>query len=290
MSREITGHTQMACLLGSPAAHSISPAMHNEAFNQLDIDCTYLAFDVGTDTLPEVVEGLRKMNVLGFNLTMPDKNLMCELCDELSPAARIGGAVNTVKNENGKFIGHTTDGVGFMTACKDSGFDIIGKKMTLLGAGGAASAILIQAALDGLSEISVFNIRDAFWDRAQALVDTLNKETDCKVTLYDYEDPAVLNREINSSAILTNGTSVGMSPKTDACIITDTSVLRPDLMVFDVIYNPQETKLLRLAKEAGCRTANGMYMLLYQGAASFKIWTGQDMPVDIIKEKYFQNR
>ena len=240
MSNNITGHTQLACLLGQPCAHSISPAMHNEAFNQLDIDCTYLAFDVGTDTLPEVVEGLRKMNVLGFNLTMPDKNLMCELCDELSPAAKIGGAVNTVKNENGKFIGHTTDGTGFMHACEAAGFDIIGKKMTLLGAGGAASAILIQAALDGLTEISVFNIRDAFWDRAQNLVDTLNNETNCKVTLYDYEDPSILNREINSSAILTNGTSVGMAPKTDACIITDTSVLRPDLMVFDVIYNPEE--------------------------------------------------
>lgn len=287
MSKEITGHTQMACLLGSPVAHSISPAMHNEAFHQLNIDCTYLAFDVGEDTLPTVVEGLRKMNVLGFNLTMPDKNLMCKLCDELSPAARIGGAVNTVKNENGRLIGHTTDGVGFMTACEDSGFHIIGKKMTLLGAGGAASAILIQAALDGLSEISVFNIRDNFWDRTKNLVDTLNQETNCKVTLYDYENPAILKREIQESAILTNGTSVGMSPNTDACILTDTSVLRPDLMVFDVIYNPQETKLLRLAKEAGCRTANGMYMLLYQGAASFKIWTGQDMPVDIVKKKFF---
>ncbi|MDD3402083.1 MAG: shikimate dehydrogenase [Hespellia sp.] len=287
MSNNITGHTQLACLLGQPAAHSISPAMHNEAFNQLDIDCTYLAFDVGTDTLPEVVEGLRKMNVLGFNLTMPDKNLMCELCDELSDAARIGGAVNTVKNEDGKFVGHTTDGVGFMDACKASGFDIIGKKMTLLGAGGAASAILIQAALDGLTEISVFNVHDAFWDRAQHLVDTLNKETSCKVSLYDYEDPSVLNREIQSSDILTNGTSVGMAPNVDACIITDTSVLRPDLMVFDVIYNPEETKLLRLAREAGCSTANGLYMLLYQGAASFKIWTGQDMPVDIVKKKFF---
>lgn len=287
MSNNITGHTKLACLLGKPASHSISPSMHNEAFNHLDIDCTYLAFDVGTDTLPEVVDGLRKMDVLGFNLTMPDKNLMCELCDELSDAARIGGAVNTVKNENGKLIGHTTDGTGFMDACKANGFDIIGKKMTLLGAGGAASAILIQAALDGLTEISVFNIHDAFWDRAQHLVDTLNEETNCKVSLYDYEDPSILKREIAESDILTNGTSVGMAPNTDACIITDTSVFHPDLMVFDVIYNPEETKLLRLAKEAGCRTANGLYMLLYQGAASFKIWTGQDMPVEIIKEKFF---
>lgn len=288
MKKEISGHTKLACLLGSPVAHSISPAMHNEAFDQLGIDCRYLAFDVGTDKLAQAVEGLRAMDVLGFNLTMPDKNLMCELCDELSKAARIGGAVNTVKNENGKFIGYTTDGIGFMDACKDAGFDIAGKKMTLLGAGGAASAVLIQAALDGVSEISVFSIHDAFWDRAVRIVHTLNEETSCKVSLYDFEDPAVLKREIQESAILVNGTSVGMAPNTDACIIPDASFFRKDLMVFDVIYNPEETKLLQMAKDAGCPTANGLYMLLYQGAASFKIWTGQDMPVELIKEKYFK--
>lgn len=288
MKKEISGHTKLACLLGSPVAHSISPAMHNEAFDQLGIDCRYLAFDVGTDKLAQAVEGLRAMDVLGFNLTMPDKNLMCELCDELSTAARIGGAVNTVKNENGKFIGYTTDGIGFMDACKDAGFDIAGKKMTLLGAGGAASAVLIQAALDGVSEISVFSIHDAFWDRAVRIVHTLNEETSCKVSLYDFEDPAVLKREIQESAILVNGTSVGMAPNTDACIIPDASFFRKDLMVFDVIYNPEETKLLQMAKDAGCPTANGLYMLLYQGAASFKIWTGQDMPVELIKEKYFK--
>lgn len=278
----------MACLLGSPVEHSISPQMHNAAFEALGIDAAYLAYDVDAEALPTVVEGFRKMNVMGFNITMPDKNRMCELCDELSDAARIGGAVNTVENRDGRFIGHTTDGVGFMAACKDSGFDIIGKKMTLLGAGGAATAILVQAALDGLSEIAVFNIRDQFWDRAQKIVDQLNQETKCKVSLYDYDDPEVLRREIASSDILTNGTSVGMAPNVDACIITDTTMLRKDLMVFDVIYNPEETKLIRLAKEAGCRTANGLYMLLYQGAASFKIWTGQDMPTDEIKERYFK--
>lgn len=288
MKKEISGHTKLACLLGSPVAHSISPAMHNEAFDQLGIDCRYLAFDVGTDKLAQAVEGLRAMDVLGFNLTMPDKNLMCELCDELSKAARIGGAVNTVKNDNGKFIGYTTDGIGFMDACKDAGFDIVGKKMTLLGAGGAASAVLIQAALDGVSEISVFSIHDAFWDRAVRIVHTLNEETSCKVSLYDFEDPAVLKREIHGSAILVNGTSVGMAPNTDACIIPDASFFHKDLMVFDVIYNPEETKLLQMAKNAGCSTANGLYMLLYQGAAAFKIWTGQDMPVELVKEKYFQ--
>ena len=115
----------------------------------------------------------------------------------------------------------------------------------------------------------------------------LNERTACKVTLHDYEDPEVLRAAIADSAILVNGTSVGMAPKTDATIITDTTMFQPDLFVFDVIYNPKETRLLREAKAAGCKTSNGMYMLLYQGAASFELWTGQEMPVDIIKEKYF---
>ena len=200
---------------------------------------------------------------------------------------RFSGACNTIVNDDGVLTAYTTDGIGFMRAVKENGVDIIGKKMTLLGAGGAATAILVQAALDGVGEINVFNIKDAFWDRAQDIVNQLNERTECKVTLHDYEDPEVLRASIADSAILVNGTSVGMAPKTDATIISDTTMFRPDLFVFDVIYNPQETRLLREAKEAGCKTGNGMYMLLYQGAASFELWTGQEMPVEIIKEKYF---
>ena len=286
----ITGHTRLACLLGDPVEHSISPAMHNEAFQQLDIDCRYLAFQVGTDTLPEVVDALKKMNVLGFNLTMPDKNKICELCDELTPAVKIGGAANTVVNRNGKLVAYTTDGIGFMDACKASGFHIIGKKMTLLGAGGAARAILIQAALDGVAEITVFSQRNSKWEQTEELIARLNQETSCKVHHYDYDDPSVLKAEIQSSAVLVNGTSVGMAPDVDACVIEDVSCFHKDLMVYDVIYNPEETKLLRLARKAGCATANGLYMLLYQGAAAVEIWTGQKMPVDIIKEKYFDRK
>lgn len=285
--KEITGHTRLTGLLGSPVSHSISPMMHNESFKQLGLDYVYLAFDVGTDTLEKAVEGLRALNVRGFNITMPDKNLMSELCDKLSPAAEIIGAVNTVVNDNGVFTGYTTDGIGYMRAVQDAGHDIIGKKMTLLGAGGAATAVLVQAALDGLSEISVFSIRDAFFERAERTVAALNERTNCKVKLYDFDDESILRREIGDSAILTNGTSVGMAPNTDRSIITDTTMFHKDLIVSDVIYNPRETKLLKLAKEAGCATFNGLYMLLYQGAESFKLWTGQDMPVDIIKEKYF---
>lgn len=288
MSNNITGHTGFLCLLGSPVEHSISPAMHNEACKLLGLDYAYLAFDVKEDQMKTTVEGLRTMNCRGWNITMPGKNIMCQLADRLSPASEISGACNTVINDNGVLTGHTTDGTGFMNAVKDCGEDIIGKNMTLLGAGGAATAILVQAALDGLKEINVFNVRDSFYERAESIVAKLNERTSCKVTLHDFSDPEILRTSIAGSDILVNGTSVGMAPNTDRTIITDTSMFHKDLFVFDVIYNPQETRLLREAKEAGCRTANGMYMLLYQGAASFELWTGQKMPVEEIKEKFFK--
>ncbi|MCD8155302.1 MAG: shikimate dehydrogenase [Clostridiales bacterium] len=285
--RIITGHTGLTGLLGSPVAHSISPAMHNESFRALGLDYVYLAFDVGTEGLPAAVEGLRALKVRGFNVTMPDKNLVCSLCDKLSPASQIIGAANTVINDDGILTGTTTDGTGYMQAARDAGHDLIGKKMTLLGAGGAATAILAQAAMDGVAEISVFNVRDNFFPRAERIVDQLNQRTKCKVSLYDFEDDSILRREIGESYILTNGTSVGMAPKTDACIIRDPSFFHKDLVVSDVIYNPEETKLLRMAREYGCQTFNGLYMLLYQGAESFRLWTGKEMPVDLIKAKYF---
>lgn len=286
-NRIITGHTGLTGLLGSPVSHSISPLMHNEAFRLLNLDYVYLCFDVGTDTLKTAVEGLKTIGIKGFNCTMPDKNLMCELCDELSPAARMIGAVNTVLNDNGKLIGHNTDGVGYMRSVADAGFSIIGKKMTLLGAGGAAVSICTQAALDGVSSIDIYNRPGKNYERAVALADTLNKETSCQVNVYDIADSKSLTDSIGESAILVNGTSLGMAPDTDTCPINDESVFRPGLIVSDIIYNPRETKLLSLAKAHGCSTFNGLYMLLYQGAEAFRIWTGTDMPVEPIKQKYF---
>lgn len=286
--KEITGHTKVYGVLGSPISHSISPQMHNEAFHQLNMDCVYLAFEVGTDGMQSAVEGLRTLNVRGYNVTMPNKNIMATLCDKLSPAAEIIGAVNTVVNENGILTGYTTDGTGYMRAVSDAGHNIIGKKMTLLGAGGASTAVFVQAALDGLSEISVFSRSTSkFNECARTIVEKLKDYTDCKVNLYDLEDEARLRQEISESAILTNGTSVGMAPDVDASLINNPSMFHKDLIVSDIIYNPRETKLMKLAKDAGCVTFNGLYMLLYQGAEAFKIWTGQDMPVDIIKAKYF---
>ncbi len=288
MSKPITGHTGLICLLGSPVKHSISPMMHNESFRLLDLDYVYLCFDVGTDTLPAAVEGLKAQGARGFNLTMPNKNKMCELCDRLSPASAISGAVNTVVNDNGVLTGYTTDGIGYMLAAKDEGYDLIGKKMTLLGAGGVATAILVQAAIDGMAEISIFSIHDAFYPRAEKIVAELNEKTSCRVSLYDFEDMEVLRREIASSDILTNATSVGMAPFVDRCIIPDASYFHEGLIVSDVIYNPKQTRLLQMAKEAGCPVFNGMYMLLYQGAEAFRLWTGKEMPVEAIKQAYFK--
>lgn len=285
---KITGHTKLTGLLGSPVAHSISPMMHNESFRMLGLDYAYLAFDVGTDRLEAAVEGLKALQVKGFNLTMPDKVLMCSLCDRLSPAAEITGAVNTVNNENGILTGHTTDGTGYMRAVKDAGHDIIGKKMTIFGAGGAGSSVFVQAALDGVSEIAVFNRRTPFFERAEELIKKLRERTSCRIRLYDYDDENVLRREIGESTILVNATTLGMTPEVDKCILRDSAMLRPGLIVSDLIYDPRETKFLRMAREAGCDTFNGLYMLLYQGAEAFQIWTGQEMPVEHIKELFFQ--
>lgn len=287
MNTNITGHTILTGLLGSPVSHSISPLMHNDSFKLLNLDYVYLCFDVDTTTLKTAVDGLKVMGVRGFNCTMPDKNLMCELADKLSPAAQMIGAVNTVVNDNGILTGHNTDGIGYMKAVKDAGHDIIGKNMTLLGAGGAATAICVQAALDGVSSINVFSIKDQFFNRAQNLVDKINSNTKCKAALYELDDKSILNKSIEYSHILTNATSVGMAPNTDNCIIKDENVFRPELIVSDVIYNPRETKLINMAKSHGCKTFNGLYMLLYQGAEAFKLWTGKDMPVEQIKAMHF---
>lgn len=290
MSVPITGHTGLLCLLGSPVEHSISPAMHNEACDALDLDYKYLAFDVKEDQMPAAVEGLKTLGCKGWNITMPGKNIMCKLADELSSASEIAGACNTIINDNGKLIAYTTDGIGFMKAVEENGLSLPGKKMTLLGGGGAASAILVQAALDGLNQIDVFNVRDAFFPRLEEIAAKLNERTECKVIVHDFSDPEELADAVRHSDILVNGTSVGMAPHTERSLITDPSLFRKDLFVFDVIYNPKETKLIRDAKAAGCKTANGLMMLLYQGAASFKLWTGQDMPVELIKEKYFSEQ
>ena len=287
MNYEITGHTKLTALLGRPVAHSISPQMHNEAFRQLGLDYVYLAFDVDPVRLQEAFEGLKAIGIHGFNLTMPHKTAIIPYLDELTPAARLAGAVNTVFRDGDKFIGHTTDGVGYMRSVEDAGYNIIGKKMTLLGAGGAATAICVQAALDGVDSIDVFKRKNATFEKLEIFFQSVADETGCRIRLLDIDDKKQLSRSISDSAILTNATNVGMAPDVNSSVLPDSSALHRDLVVSDIIYNPRETLLMKQAKEAGCECFNGLYMLLFQGEASFRCWTGQDMPVDIIKKKYF---
>ena len=284
----ITGHTRLTALLGSPVAHSISPLMHNEAFQLLDLDYTYLCFEVNEETLPAAVDGLKACGIRGFNLTMPNKNKIVELLDELSPAARLIGAVNTVVNDDGHLTGYNTDGVGYMQAVKDAGYDITGKTITIMGAGGAATAICAQAALDGVEKIHIFARETSrFWDRTQKLAENINSTLPCKAVLHENKDTAALAQAISESALLLNATSVGMAPNTEGTIIEDTSLYHPDLIVSDVIYNPRKPVSSRKPERLAAVPFNGMYMLLYQGAEAFRLWTGKEMPVKEIKANFF---
>ena len=265
MEKRITGYTTLIGLLATPIKHTSSPKMHNEAFQYLGLDYAYLAFEVGNDGLEAAVNGLKAMQARGCNVSMPNKTVIHKYLDKLTPAAEMTGAVNTVINDNGVLTGTITDGVGYMRSIKERGFDIIGKKMTIVGAGGAATAIQVQAALDGVKELSIFNKKDEFYDRAIETVKIINEKTDCKATLYDLDDKEALRREIADSFIFTNATGVGMKPLLGQTYI-EKDMLRPDLIVSDVVYAPAKTRLLEIAEEVGCPTINGLGMMLFQGA------------------------
>ena len=212
MAERITGHTELIGLMAYPIRHSSSPAMQNEAFAKLGYDYAYLAFEVGADEIEDAVKAIRTLKMRGSNVSMPNKTLVGKYLDELSPAAELCGAVNTIVNDNGHLTGHITDGIGFMSALKDNDIDVIGKKMTIVGAGGAATAIEIQAALDGVAEITIFNRKDEFWDRAVSTVEKINTKTSCHAVLYDLADLDKLKAEMDDSFIFVNATGVGMKP------------------------------------------------------------------------------
>lgn len=284
MAERITGHTELIGLMAYPIRHSSSPAMQNEAFAKLGLDYAYLAFEVDNDSLEDAITGLRALKMRGSNVSMPNKTVVHKYLDKLSPAAQMCGAVNTIVNDNGVLTGHITDGIGYMTALKDNHIDVIGKKMTIVGAGGAATAIEIQAALDGVAEMSIFNVKDKFWVNAEDTVKKINENTDCKAVLYDLEDLDKLKAEIADSYLFANATGMGMKPLEGKTYIPDKSFFRQDLIVTDVVYFPRETEMLRMAKEVGCKTMNGLGMMLFQGSAAFELWTGQPMPIEHMKE------
>ena len=288
MEARITGHTGLLALIGSPVGHSGSPAMYNYSFERLGLDYAYVALDIKENEVKAAIDAMRLFHMRGCNVTMPDKVEAAKYMDELSPAAQIIGAVNTIVNDDGKLTGYITDGEGFVNNLKDHGIDIRGKKITVAGGGGAATAIQVQCALDGARQISIFNIKDAFFERTLQTAEKIKKAVpEIVVNVYDIADTERMTEEIASSDIFANATIVGMKPMENESVVKDLAAFRPGLVVCDAVYNPEETKLLREAKEAGCTCVGGKGMLLWQGVAAFKLYTGMDMPVEEVKEKFF---
>lgn len=288
MENRISGHTGLLALIGSPVGHSGSPAMYNYSFKKLGLDYVYVALDINEREVEAAIAGMRAFKMRGGNVTMPCKTAVVKYMDELSPAAQIIGAVNTIVNDHGKLIGHITDGVGFVSNLSDHGIDIRGKKLTVAGGGGAATAIQVQCALDGAREISIFNIRDAFFERTLRTAEKIKAAVpECIVHIYDMKDIPKMTEEIQSSDIFVNATIVGMAPNDRESVVKDLSAFRPGLVVADAVYNPLETQLLKDAASAGCTCINGKGMLLWQGVAGFKLIMGQEMPVKEVKEMFF---
>lgn len=293
MVERITGQTLLISLIATPIRHSMSPTMHNEAFAKLGLDYAYMAFEVGPEELENAVRGIRALGIRGSNVSMPNKQAILPLLDELSPAAELAGAVNTVVNQDGKgyLVGHITDGTGAMRSLKEEGVEIKNQIITITGAGGAGTAIAIQAALDGTKELRIFNMEDAAFENAKETIKKINAKTNCKATLTSLENQTAFKQSIAESSIYIDATGVGMKPLENESLINDPEVIRPDLVVFDVVYAPSETKLLKFAKEHGAKkTINGLGMMLCQGAEAFKLFTGEDMPVDYIKELLFNEK
>lgn len=289
MEQRISGHTRLLALIGSPVDHSGSPAMYNYSFEKLGLDYAYAAFDIKKEDVAEAIAAMKVFKMRGLNVTMPCKMEAAKYMDALSPAARMIGAVNTIVNDNGKLTGHITDGEGFVNNLKDHDVDIKGKKMTIIGGGGAATAIQVQCAIDGARELSIFKRNDASLTRTLEIAETIRASVpDCVVNVFDTADVEKMTAEILDSDILVNGTIVGMKPMDTESPVKDLSAFHKELVVCDIVYNPIETKLLSEAKEAGCKCVGGKGMLLWQGVSAFKLFTGMDMPVEEVKALYFR--
>lgn len=282
---KIDGYTRLAAVVANPIKHSISPFIHNSAFEATNTNGVYLAWEVDATELAETVANIRRYQMYGINLSMPYKEQVIPYLDQLSEEACLIGAVNTVVNREGTLIGYNTDGKGFFKSLPS--FKISKKRLVLLGAGGAAKAILAQAILDGVSQISVF-VRSSSMEKTRLYLEKIQNATEFRVDLFALEDVQNLQDSITQADLLVNATSVGMDGSSQPI---PTSIVLPEkLLVADVIYQPFETPFLKWAKEQGNEAINGLGMLLYQAAEAFKLWTGKEMPTDQIweslKQKY----
>lgn len=236
--------------------HSLSPAMHNAAFKKLGLDFIYLPFRVSPENLEKAILGMRGLGIRGLSVTMPHKISVIKFLDKIDEAAKSIGAVNTIVNRNGKLVGFNTDGFGALRAFQEAGINLKNQKVLMLGAGGAAKSIAFY--------ITPFIKELVIIDKDKNTIDNLRKK-------------------LKNTQILINATPVGMPPNINQSPI-DTNLLRSDLIVFDVIYNPSETKLLREARNIGAKTINGISMLVHQGAEAFKLWTGKNAPIELMKK------
>ena len=282
---KIDGYTRLAAVVANPIKHSISPFIHNSAFEATNTNGVYLAWEIDATELAETVANIRRYQMYGINLSMPYKEQVIPYLDQLSEEACLIGAVNTVVNREGTLIGYNTDGKGFFKSLPS--FKISGKRMVLLGAGGAAKAILAQAILDGVSQISVF-VRSSSIEKTRPYLKKIQNATGFRVDLFALEDVQDLQDSITQADLLVNATSVGMDGSSQPI---PTSIVLPEkLLVADVIYQPFETPFLKWARKQGNQSINGLGMLLYQAAEAFQLWTGKEMPTDqiweLLKQKY----
>ena len=282
---KIDGYTRLAAVVANPIKHSISPFIHNQAFEATHTNGVYVAWEVEATDLAETVTNIRRYQMYGINLSMPYKEQVIPYLDQLSEEACLIGAVNTVVNREGTLIGYNTDGKGFFKSLPS--FKISRKRMILLGAGGAAKAILAQAILDGVSQISVF-VRSSSMEKTRPYLEKIQNATGFRVDLLALENIQELQDSITKADLLVNATSVGMDGSSQPI---PTSIVLPEkLMVADVIYQPFETPFLKWARNQGNQSINGLGMLLYQAAEAFELWTDKEMPTDqiweLLKQKY----
>lgn len=272
----IKGSTNIVGLIGHPVEHSFSPPMHNAAFEALGMDYAYVAFDVDPNNLKSAIEGADALNIKGFNVTIPHKIEVMQYLDELDEVAELIGAVNTIDFKNLK--GYNTDGIGAIRAIEEVS-SVKNKDVVVAGAGGASRAISFYLAKFGANSITILN-RNV--DKAQSLASDIS-DSDL-ISEVNADSISNISRYLNDSDILVDTTPLGMHPHIDDEPIATAEDMHEDLVVFDAVYNPNETVLLKEAIKAGAKPVYGIKMLLYQGAESFKIWTGQNAPVDVMEK------
>ncbi len=277
MINRISGKTKICAIIGNPVEHTVSPAMHNAAFQELGLDYVYVPFYVSVRELPQAVAGLRALNIAGFNVTLPFKAAILPLLFEVNAVAQEIGAVNTVvANQNlevfyGEFIGYNTDAPGFIRALKENGIKPEGKKVVVLGAGGAARAITY--ALEKCeAHLTVLN-RSGVVEWAE------NISKEIKVM-----ELGRIGEALDGADLLVNATSVGMSPAADESLVPS-GLLAKVPVVFDIVYNPVKTKMLKEAEKAGAQVISGLDMLVWQAALAFEMWTRCEAPFDLMRQE-----